>query len=523
MIPRFIGNYFLYRYRDSDFITRQTARVFLTITIFATAIVISLYSYYLFLNLSFSNLVMRALALAGCLIVLVMIRKGYFRLAGNLFLSLFLISIWWVMFTEDVDLLMKTDTIALAIAVFSSCSLVLNKNRRMTIVYCLVNTAILGAFCFYLISAYNLSSDAALEYFSDNLIALSLITFIAYQVITINAKALDRANESIQSAELEVLKNKRLTETLEQKVLERTDELSRNNIELQREILERKRVENRLRRAQQELVENAHKAGMAEVASDTLHNVGNTLNSIKTSAHIIKDNLVRSPKEKFSQACDILREHQDDLDNFITKNPKGKAILKYFLKLDEEFIKVFDKIGSNTKRLNDKVDVIANVILSQQRYAGTSSPKVSASLTDMLDDALAIIPEAIDNLNIQVTKDFQSVPIIKLQKTKILYTFVNLFKNAIQAMSECDPESRILSIKVSGNSTKVMVEISDTGSGITPENLKKIFNHGFTTKKDGYGFGLHSCANCLTEMGASIEAQSEGTDKGSTFILTFPV
>jgi len=452
-----------------------------------------------------------------------MIRKGHYLLAGTLFLLLIFFLVWSVMFTEEVDLLMKADTIAFIICTFSSCALVLNKNRRLVIVYCLLNIAILGIFCFHLISMYNLSSNLVLEYFFDNSLALSFIAFISYQVITINTKALDKANESIQAANLEIQKNRTLTETLEQKVLERTEALSKNNEELQREILEREKAENRLRETQQKLVENAHKAGMAEIASDTLHNVGNTLNSIKTSAHVIEQNLNQSPQKRYSKACDLIRKHRDDLDTFLIKDPKGKAVLEYFLKLDEEFIRVFDEIGDNTNYLNEKVDTISNVILAQQNYAGTSSLIASVTLTDVINNALAIIPELIENLNIKIVKDFQSTPTMNLQKTKILFTFVNLFKNAVQAMSACDSKNRILTVKAFTEKAKVIVEISDTGSGIAPENRKRIFNHGFTTRIDGYGFGLHSCANYLSEMGATIEAQSEGLNKGSTFILTFPV
>jgi signal transduction histidine kinase len=69
----------------------------------------------------------------------------------------------------------------------------------------------------------------------------------------------------------------------------------------------------------------------------------------------------------------------------------------------------------------------------------------------------------------------------------------------------------------------VSIIVRDNGIGIPPENLIKIFNHGFTTKRDGHGFGLHSGANAAKEMGGSLTAESNGPGLGATFTLELPV
>jgi signal transduction histidine kinase len=69
----------------------------------------------------------------------------------------------------------------------------------------------------------------------------------------------------------------------------------------------------------------------------------------------------------------------------------------------------------------------------------------------------------------------------------------------------------------------VRVQVKDNGIGIAPENLVKIFSHGFTTKKEGHGFGLHTCALAARDMGGSLVAESEGLGRGATFTLELPI
>jgi signal transduction histidine kinase len=68
-----------------------------------------------------------------------------------------------------------------------------------------------------------------------------------------------------------------------------------------------------------------------------------------------------------------------------------------------------------------------------------------------------------------------------------------------------------------------MIRVEDNGIGIPPENLTRIFSHGFTTRPDGHGFGLHIGAINAREMGGSLSVASEGTGRGATFTLILPM
>ncbi len=523
IIHRFIDSYFLYRYQNADFIVKQKVRVLSVILITAAFLITCLFSYHLFLSRPVGVLVMRSIALISCLLVLGMIRKGHFSMAGIVMLSALFFSEWSAMFLDKSSLISASDTIALVICTFSSCALVLDKKKWMIFTFWAINIALLAFFSYHITQFFGLTLLSALEYFLDNFIALFFVATISYQVISINNNALNKANESIQTTEREAQKNKNLSESLELKVNQRTKELLDNNMELQKEIMEREIAESRLQETQQQLIESAHKAGMAEIASDTLHNVGNVLNSIKTSAYLIDQSTRKRPNEGFTKACNLIRENQHRIDSFLTEDPNGKKLIDYFLQLDGEFQSTFEQISSDSKRLKAKIETVAEVVVAQQKYAGTASLTVSADIKHIVDDALAMIPDLITNLNIEIKKDFQPVPSIQIQKNKLLHTLVNLFKNAAQAMIESNPQNRLLGIKIFQEESHVILEISDSGCGISEDLLGKIFSHGFTTKNDGLGFGLHSCANYLDEMGATIEAQSQGINQGATFIIRFPI
>jgi C4-dicarboxylate-specific signal transduction histidine kinase len=102
---------------------------------------------------------------------------------------------------------------------------------------------------------------------------------------------------------------------------------------------------------------------------------------------------------------------------------------------------------------------------------------------------------------------------------------VNLLSNATQALDQpCnDRNEKRLKIRVAMRGGTVQIMIIDNGTGIAPENLTRIFQHGFTTKKDGHGFGLHSGALAAREMGGKLIAESDGIGCGAVFTLELPL
>ena len=114
------------------------------------------------------------------------------------------------------------------------------------------------------------------------------------------------------------------------------------------------------------------------------------------------------------------------------------------------------------------------------------------------------------------------MPPITVEKHKAVQILVNLIRNAKQACDESGSPDKKMTVRVSGGEGQVRVAVIDNGIGIPAENLTRIFEHGFTTKQNGHGFGLHSGALAAQEMGGRLTVHSNGGGAGSTFTLELP-
>ncbi len=298
------------------------------------------------------------------------------------------------------------------------------------------------------------------------------------------------------------LKIKEYTENLESMVAHRTQQLEA---------------------AHKEIVEKAHRAGMADIAIGTLHNVGNILNSVKASADNIEDIQCKSPMFDFVKASRLLRENSEDVESFIRNDPRGKKLMQYFLKLEEPFLESYKLIDQNLRRLSDKIAAINDVISAQQNYAGVGGLSEKVNIKDVIEDALLMQSDSNGNPGFTINRDFGSISEVYAQKNKLMHVIVNVIKNAKESMSEIPFDKKTITFSTTVKDSFLYIKISDTGSGIKKENITKIFSHGFTTKKNGHGFGLHSSANYMKEMGGEMWAESDGAGCGAHMIVKIPV
>ncbi|MBU3914279.1 GAF domain-containing sensor histidine kinase, partial [bacterium] len=273
--------------------------------------------------------------------------------------------------------------------------------------------------------------------------------------------------------------------------------------------------------AQAELIENAHKAGMADIATGTLHNIGNILNSVKVSMEFIEKNYKIEFIENFKKANKLLRDNLDNIENFLVNDPKGRKLIRYYFLLEDSIEKDTNEVKSHIDRLSKKVDAIIDVVESQRSYAGAASLTENCHLSAIIEDALMMQQESLVENNIAIEKDFKDIQKVLIQKTKLIHILVNLITNAKEAMAEMPLDKRKLTFSVFIENNNAYIKVKDTGVGIQLENLRKIFYHGFTTKEDGQGFGLHSSANYMAEMKGRMWAESDGP--GATFVLEFPI
>jgi serine/threonine protein kinase/signal transduction histidine kinase len=313
------------------------------------------------------------------------------------------------------------------------------------------------------------------------------------------------------------LENARLYD--EMKELNSSLEQHKNHLE---EMVEERTMQ--LKETQQKFLDSAHKAGMAEIATGVLHNVGNILNSLSVSGELIIKTLEKSELGGLQQANQLLSKNIDNIADFIVNSPKGQKLPQFYLSVGDMLTEEHQKLKTEATSLIEKIALTKNVVATQQSYARAGFLIEKVNLGDIVENALSIQLGSLLRHGIQVHKKINNVPDISVQKSKLLHVLMNIIKNGKEAMEENDLENKILTIEInSHNNELVYLKISDNGKGILAENLNRIFNHGFTTKDDGHGFGLHTCANAMTEMGGGIKVFSDGPGKGATFVLAFPL
>lgn len=291
-----------------------------------------------------------------------------------------------------------------------------------------------------------------------------------------------------------------------------------------RDITERQQKENELRKLNKDLVLASHRAGMAEVATDVLHNVGNVLNSINVSVSFIQEKVSSSKVSNLNRVTDLLSEHRDDLGVFLTKDERGQHIPLYLREVTKHIIREQADINEKLRSLMKNVVHIKQIIKAQQGYARAGGIEVFTSINEVIEDAIEINRASLKQHGIDLKLELAELPKIHLDKQNTLQILVNLISNGKHALSESNKPEKLLNIRsYKHGQDKLRIEVEDNGVGISGENLARIFKHGFTTRKDGHGFGLHSSALVAQEMGGSLTVHSDGQEQGATFTLELPI
>jgi len=291
-------------------------------------------------------------------------------------------------------------------------------------------------------------------------------------------------------------------------------------IAIARDITERKRAEAKLKTAQEKLLETAREVGMAEVATGVLHNVGNVLNSVSVTADSIQKRVRNSKISYISDVVALLNEHTGELGTFMTTEERGKKIPAFLANLSQELIDEQGRCLELLEALAKHVQEVGAIIQLQQSHGKAMGLIEPTSIAELVENSLQINAEALKRDNVQVKLNIATLPTLLLDRHKVLQILTNLVSNAAYALSETDGQDKVLTIDVKEiESGRLQIDVCDNGVGILEENLTRIFEHGFTTKKKGHGFGLHSTALSARELNGSIVAHSDGPGKGTVFTV----
>lgn len=291
-----------------------------------------------------------------------------------------------------------------------------------------------------------------------------------------------------------------------------------------KDLTEVKSNEDKLKQATDQLIKVSRQAGMAEIATGVLHNVGNVLNSLNVSLTLVSEKATRLDIESLQKATDMLDENSNDLASYIGSDKKGKMIPGFLSALAKHSLESKDSIMKELEVSKKCIKHIKEIVNQQQAYAGTSGVSGYVELDSLMEEAEIIVFGGQDPIGITVQRNYAKNISMNLDKEKLLQILVNLLSNSKDSLLESRTESRMLylSVGVTEKNTN-RIEVKDNGVGIANENLTKIFNFGYTTKPKGHGFGLHSSVLAAKELGGCLLVDSDGLGKGAVFALEFQV
>jgi signal transduction histidine kinase len=293
---------------------------------------------------------------------------------------------------------------------------------------------------------------------------------------------------------------------------------------LQREIEERKRIEFKMERTHQQLLTTSRMAGMAEVATYVLHNVGNVLNTVNLLGSAIASDIRDSQVGAVRKLAELLESQRQNLGRFVSEDPRGQKVPGYLKRLGAHLVQEQSDINQKVAALTQNIQHIKEIVATQHAYAKLSGVLEVVSLKDIVEDALRMQGEIVAHHHIRLARDYHPAPPLLVDRHKVLQILFNLLQNATHACEKSAAAEKQIAVRIySPDEQHAAVSVVDNGIGIAPENLTRIFAQGFSTRQDGHGIGLHSSVLMAEDMGGTLKASSAGPDQGASFTLELPV
>lgn len=357
---------------------------------------------------------------------------------------------------------------------------------------------------------------------STMVIGLTIIkaVFVGVFCLTL-ARGVGRDYDRLQVAEASLEKS---NENLERRVAERTQDLQEATQRVQLELEEKGQALTKLREVQGQLVEASRAAGVAEIANGVVHNIGNVLNSVNVSVADIQSQLSGREFKIFQRLAGLAGEHEHDFQRFVTENPQGE-------KFPSLLVSVSDKLTGQRQRISDELDSLTKsiqhlkeIVAAHQGVARNKRIIESLSVEQLIQESLDSSKGVLDVSELDLTIDVEEgLPELVTDKHGVLQILINIVKNAVESVKESEAARPAVEIRGRAADHGVAIQVVDNGGGIPSDRLNQIFQHGFTTKANGSGFGLHSSANAATSLGGTLKAESEGVGLGASFTLTLPL
>ena len=269
------------------------------------------------------------------------------------------------------------------------------------------------------------------------------------------------------------------------------------------------------------LAHASREAGRAEVAAGMLHDVGNVLNSINVSLGALREEVAQMGPARIEKAVRLIESHPGGLAAL----PPEKAcqLTAYLAACCRDLDGRRALVGEEANGMERHLGQIQRIIQAQEELARVSTVVETIQIADEIEQALLVCQDAFRQDGIAVVRELDGLSPIATDRHRLARILACLLENAQQAMQEADPSERRLTVRARIAGAHAEIEVVDSGAGIHPDNLTRIFNFGFSTRAGRRGFGLHAGANAAKELGGRLTCRSEGPGQGASFLLEVPV
>jgi signal transduction histidine kinase len=352
------------------------------------------------------------------------------------------------------------------------------------------------------------------------MLALLSAVLVVLLIGLVWAIAISRKNSALAEANTRLREAQGELQTAHDQLEVRVSERTR---ELREQVSAKERARADLAQAQNKLIVVSRQAGMAEVATGILHNVGNVLNSVNVSATLIRDRIRQHRAESVGKVASLLQQPPADLGHFLTEDTKGKTVPDFLAKLGHALVQDKRELETEVDALTKNVEHINAIVSMQQNYAKAGGIMERLDVKEVVEDSIQINACGLERHDVRLRREFQPVPLALIDRHKVLQILINLVNNAKYAVDENTGEKEIVVSIACADEHRLQISVADNGAGIAAENLDRIFSQGFTTRKHGHGFGLHSGALAAKELGGSLSVRSPGLGLGATFTLEIPL
>jgi C4-dicarboxylate-specific signal transduction histidine kinase len=168
------------------------------------------------------------------------------------------------------------------------------------------------------------------------------------------------------------------------------------------------------------------------------------------------------------------------------------------------------------------VEHIGKIVTAQQTYARRGGISEVVDVAELVDNAIAL--HFTGSTEVTVKRDYQLAPQLTLDRHKLIQVLGNLLSNARHALRDSTQGQPVLTVRIRAVDPDLLaIDVEDSGIGIDAGGLRRLFEFGYTTKKDGHGFGLHASANLAKELGGELCGHSDGRGRGARFSLRIPL